>query len=59
MIRYGLNVRAVFTDISDRPSITDITPIARLAMNSYAAEEVDAVYVAYASSSTPRFKKPS
>ncbi len=48
MIRYGRNVRAVFTDISDRPSITDITPIARLAMNSYAAEEVDAVYVAYA-----------
>ncbi len=48
MIRYGRNVRAVFTDISDRPSITDITPIARLAMNSYAAEDVDAVYVAYA-----------
>ena len=48
MVRYGRNVRAVFTDISDRPSILDITPVTRLAMDAYASEEVDAVYVAYA-----------
>ncbi len=48
MVRYGRNVRAVFTDISDRPSILDITPVARLAMDAYASEEVDAVYLAYA-----------
>ncbi len=48
MVRYGRNVRAVFTDISDRPSILDISPIARLAMDSYIDEDVDAVYVAYA-----------
>ena len=48
MVRYGVNVRAVFTDISDRPSILDITPIAHLAVESYESEEVDAVYVAYA-----------
>ena len=48
MIRYNRNVRAVFTDISDRPSITDVTPAARLSMEAFANEEVDAVYVAYA-----------
>ena len=48
MVRYGLNVRAVFTDISDRPSILDVSPIARLAVESYESGEVDAVYVAYA-----------
>lgn len=42
------NVRAVFTDIGDRPVITDITPIARLAMDHYSNGEVDAVFVAYA-----------
>ena len=42
------NVRAVFTDIGDRPVITDITPIARLAMDAYSNREVDAVFVAYA-----------
>ena len=48
MVRYSGNVRAVFTDIGDRPSILDVTPVARLAMESYAAEDVDAVYIAYA-----------
>ena len=48
MIRYGRNVRAVFTDISDRPTVLDISPVARLAMESYESQEVDAVYIAYA-----------
>jgi F-type H+-transporting ATPase subunit gamma len=48
MVRYGRNVRAVFTDISDRPSILDVTPVARLAMDAYESGAVDAVYVAYA-----------
>ena len=48
MVRYGREVRAVFTDIGDRPSLTDVTPIARLVMEEYAQERVDAVYVVYA-----------
>lgn len=48
MARYGQNLRAVFTDVSDRPSITDVTPVARLAMESYETREVDAVFIAYA-----------
>ena len=48
MIRYGRNVRAVFTDVSDRPTVLDISPVARLAMESYESQEVDAVFIAYA-----------
>jgi F-type H+-transporting ATPase subunit gamma len=48
MVRYGRNVRAVFVDIGDQPSFTDITPIARLVMEAYEKEEVDAVHMAYA-----------
>ena len=48
MVRYGRDVRAVFTDIGDRPSLADVTPIARLVMEEYAQERVDAVYVVYA-----------
>ena len=38
----------MFTDIGDRPTILDITPVARLAMESYSSGDVDAVFVAYA-----------
>ena len=48
MVRAGANVRAVFTDISDRPSITEITPVAQLAMNAYMNGETDSVHVVYA-----------
>lgn len=48
MVRYGRDVRAVFTDLGDRPTIADVTPIARLVMDEYSQERVDAVYVAYA-----------
>ncbi len=48
MVRYGQNVRAVFTDLGDRPAFTDITPIARLVIEAYEKEEVDAVHLAYA-----------
>jgi F-type H+-transporting ATPase subunit gamma len=48
MVRSGANVRAVFTDIGDRPSITDITPAARLVIDAYTDESIDAVYLVYA-----------
>ena len=50
MVRYGRDVRAVFTDLGDRPSLTDVTPIAHLVVEEYTEQRVDAVYVAY-----PRF----
>ena len=48
MVRYGREVRAVFTDLGDRPSVTDVSPIARLIIEEYSQQRVDAVYVAYA-----------
>jgi len=48
MVRYGRDVRAVFTDIGDRPSLTDVTPMARLVIDEYSEGRVDAVYVVYA-----------
>ncbi|MCH7801178.1 MAG: ATP synthase F1 subunit gamma [Chloroflexi bacterium] len=58
MVRTGMNVRAEFTGISDRPSITDITPVARLAMEAYANEDVDAVHVAYAEFVSTTVQRP-
>ena len=58
MVRYGSNVRAVFTDLGDRPSITDVTPIARLVTEEYSQERVDAVYVAYASFGSTTTQRP-
>ena len=47
MVRYGRDVRAVFTDLGDRPSVADVTPIARLAIDEYVQEKVDAVFLVY------------
>ena len=48
MTRSRQDVRAVFTDLGERPSLTDVTPIARLVIDDYTGERVDAVYVVYA-----------
>jgi F-type H+-transporting ATPase subunit gamma len=37
----------VFTDLGDRPSLTDTTPISRLVIEAYSQGEVDEVYLAY------------
>jgi len=38
---------AEFIGIGDRPTLSDVGPIARVAMDDYIAERVDAVYIAY------------
>ena len=48
MVRMGVDVRAVFTDMADRPTITDISAIARLVIDDYTDGVVDAVYLVYA-----------
>ncbi len=48
MVRSGQDVRAVFTDMPDRPLLTDVTPITRLVVDAYTREETDAVYLVYA-----------
>ena len=48
MVRAGQDVKAVFTELGDRPTFTDITPISHLVADVYSSEEADAAYVAYA-----------
>ena len=48
MVRSGAEVKALFTDIGDRPVLADITPIAKIVIDDYMQEKVDAVYVVYA-----------
>ena len=48
MVRAGEDVKAVFTDIGDRPVLEDLRPIATIVNDDYAEQRVDAVYLAYA-----------
>ena len=47
LARSGENIRAVFSDIADRPTLEEIRPIASIVSSDYAQERVDAVYLAY------------
>jgi F-type H+-transporting ATPase subunit gamma len=48
MVRSGQDLKAVFTDLGDRPSLTDTTPISSMLIEAYTEGEVDEVYIAYA-----------
>ncbi|MCC6626097.1 MAG: ATP synthase F1 subunit gamma, partial [Chloroflexi bacterium] len=47
MRRYGRDIAAEFTGISDAPTMLDIAPMARVAMDDFTGGAVDAVYVIY------------
>ena len=47
MFRYGREIRADFSGISDRPSLLDTQPISRVIIDDYINEYVDGVYLAY------------
>ena len=47
MVRYGRPLIAEFTNISDRPTILDTRPIARVAVDEYTSGRADAVYMIY------------
>ncbi|MFQ6029948.1 MAG: ATP synthase F1 subunit gamma [Dehalococcoidia bacterium] len=47
MVRYGQDLLAVFTDIGDRPSLADTTPVSRLLIDNFTDEEMDEVYLIY------------
>ena len=58
MVRSGQDVRAVFTDMPDRPQLTDVTPITRLVIDAYTREETDAVFLAYADFVNTTLQRP-
>ena len=47
LVRTGQDIKAVFTDLGDRPSLLDTTPISRLIIDAYASAEVDEVHLVY------------
>ena len=47
MLRTGLDVRAEFINMSDKPSVSDILPVARIVVDDYTAGLIDEVYVSY------------
>jgi F-type H+-transporting ATPase subunit gamma len=47
MMRLQKNVIADFADISDRPSVIEIAPIARIAIDGFLSGEYDEVYLSY------------
>jgi F-type H+-transporting ATPase subunit gamma len=47
MIRRGHNVVASFESVADAPSIMEVTPIARIAIEDYLSGKVDDVFIAY------------
>jgi len=58
MVRYGRDVRAVFTDLSDRPSLLDTLPISRLAIQDYTSGQADEVYLAYSQFVSTMVQRP-
>jgi len=47
MVRFGANVIAEFTDLTDKPTIVDIAPIVRLLIDDYTQGVFRSVYLAY------------
>ena len=59
MVRTGQDVQAVFTDIPDRPGLDAVTPVARMVIDSFTNEDVDAVFVAYADFVNTTMQRPT
>ena len=47
MVRYGQDVKAVFVNLGDRPSLADTIAISRMVIDAYTERSVDEVYLSY------------
>jgi len=47
MLRFGRPIMAEFSRLGDQPTLLEVTPIARLAIDSFLSGEFDAIYLAY------------
>ena len=59
LARSGANVVASFSDIPAEPRISDITPIARIAVDAYLGGDVDEVLIAYTDFITMLAQRPA
>jgi F-type H+-transporting ATPase subunit gamma len=58
MSRYGREIRAEFTQLGDKPSLIDTTPIARVVIDDYTNKRIDQVYLAYTQFITTVTQRP-
>jgi F-type H+-transporting ATPase subunit gamma len=56
--RAGVPIAAHFAQLGDRPSFSDVTPIARLATEDFLAEKYDEIDIAYSTFVTTLTQKP-
>ena len=47
MVRYGQNVKAIFVNLGDRPSLADTIAISRMIIDDYSEVSADEVYMSY------------
>ena len=47
MVRYGQDVKAVFINLGDRPTLADTTAISAMVVDQYTQREVDEVHLSY------------
>ncbi len=59
LARIGANIVASFTDISAEPKVSDIRPIARIAIDAYLDGAVDEVLIAYTDFITMLAQRPA
>jgi F-type H+-transporting ATPase subunit gamma len=59
LIRHGGSVIAEFSDLPPRPSLLDITPIARTAIDDFLNGDLDEVYLAYTDFINTLTQKPT
>ena len=58
MVRSGQDVQAEFSDLGDRPTLLDITPITRIVIDDYTEGRTDAVHVVYAAFRSTTLQMP-
>ncbi len=58
MVRYGQDVKAVFINMGDRPTVADTTPISGMVCDQFTDGEVDEVYLGYADFVNTTLQRP-
>ncbi|MDM7998950.1 MAG: ATP synthase F1 subunit gamma [Dehalococcoidia bacterium] len=58
MLRYGREIRAEFTGMSDKPTLLDTLPISRIVIDDYTSKQCDVVYLAYSKFITTMSQRP-
>ena len=58
MSRYDRDIRAEFTQLGDKPSLVDTTPISRVVIDDYTNKLTDEIYLAYTEFITTVLQRP-